>query len=178
MVFTPAYANKRIRMMREKADRLYQEERQRSTYTEIEGTDPIIPDYDFRNTRDKIDWLNENIARLKHAVNVFNTTTEIEDGSGKTIDMALVIMAELTTKKARLEHMISVEPKCLKTSSVIKNRTMVEYEVANFDLAEAQEEYRKVTEQLTALQLNLDLINNTKSLDFETDDYSEDWMQW
>ena len=176
MEFTPAHANKMIKMMREKADRLYQEESQRSTYTEIEGSTPVIPDYDFRGTRDKIDRLNENIASLKHAVNVFNTTTEMEDGSGNTIDMVLVIMAQLTAKKTRLEHMVSVEPKRLRTSSVMRNRTMVEYEVANFDLAAAQEEYQKVTEQLAALQLSLDLINNTKT--FKVEDYSEDWLQW
>ncbi|MCM1440434.1 MAG: hypothetical protein NC131_14700, partial [Roseburia sp.] len=72
---TSAVANKLPKKYNEDLQRLYNEEQQRSSYTEVEGIKPVIPEYDFKGTRKEIDLLMLKIFNLKHAINVFNTTT-------------------------------------------------------------------------------------------------------
>ena len=54
-----------------------------------------------------MDALNDKIAKLRHGINVFNTTTKLE-GFDFTVDESLVRMAMLTEKKNRLSRMKGV----------------------------------------------------------------------
>ena len=104
----------------------------------------------------QMDALNQKIAVLRHAVNVFNTTTVLE-GFGFTIDEALVRMAMLTKKKQRLAQMKQV-PSLVRTSPGYGSNTP-EMTCRNYDAEQVEQEYRRVSDQLTALQLTLDRAN-------------------
>ena len=39
---------------------------------------PIEAGYNFTSTQDEMDALNDKIAKLRHGINVFNTTTKLE----------------------------------------------------------------------------------------------------
>ena len=42
---------------------------------------------------------------------------------------------------------------------------IIEYSYANFDIAQAQADYEKVSEELARLQTALDVVNNTEQLE-------------
>ena len=126
MKLTSAGANKMIKAWNEDLEGLLKKEEAESRTTYGINEEPLPANYDFARMQQQMDALNQKIAVLRHAVNVFNTTTVLE-GFGFTIDEALVRMAMLTKKKQRL--------------------------------AQVEQEYRRVSDQLTALQLTLDRAN-------------------
>ena len=75
MKVTSAYANKLIRGYREELAALISSEK--DTCTTIYGASetPIETSYDFSSTQAEMDALNDKIAKLRHGINVFNTTT-------------------------------------------------------------------------------------------------------
>lgn len=95
MKVTSAYANKLIRGYREELAALISSEK--DTCTTIYGASetPIETGYDFSSTQAEMDALNDKIAKLRHGINVFNTTTKLE-GFDFTVDESLVRMAMLT----------------------------------------------------------------------------------
>ena len=89
MKVTSAYANKLIRGYREELAALISSEK--DTCTTIYGASetPIETGYDFSSTQAEMDALNDKIAKLRHGINVFNTTTKLE-GFDFTVDESLV----------------------------------------------------------------------------------------
>lgn len=75
-VFTSASANKRIRSLKEQLDSLLSAERENSTTSYCEGETPIKKEYSFLSTQVDIRQINDQIARLRHAINCFNTTAQ------------------------------------------------------------------------------------------------------
>ena len=114
MKLTSAGANKMIKAWNEDLEGLLKKEEAESRTTYGINEEPLPANYDFARMQQQMDALNQKIAVLRHAVNVFNTTTVLE-GFGFTIDEALVRMAMLTKKKQRLAQMKQV-PSLVRTS--------------------------------------------------------------
>ena len=114
MKLTSAGANKMIKAWNEDLEGLLKKEEAESRTTYGINEEPLPANYDFARMQQQMDALNQKIAVLRHAVNVFNTTTMLE-GFGFTIDEALVRMAMLTKKKQRLAQMKQV-PLLVRTS--------------------------------------------------------------
>lgn len=161
---TSAVANKLLKKLNEDLERLYKEEASKFVYTEIEGIEPIIPDYDFDKTREQVVELMRQIRELKHAINVFNTTTVVIEGM--TIDEVLVYMAMLTKEKNRLNNMILPVNKELQSGFGIRNN-QVEYKVLNYDVNDVRKHYKDLDDELTALQVQLDIVNSTVEFEIE-----------
>lgn len=161
MELTSAAANKMLKSYNERIAFLYQREYTNMTYTEVQGVKPEIPDYSFDETRQEIEELNRKVVILKHAINRFNTDTRLKK-IDVSIDMALIQLGQLSTMKKRLEQMRNTEKR--KIRSTFGQRATsgsVEYDVANFDKESVEKAYQKVCEDITTLQLELDLCNNT-----------------
>lgn len=156
---TSAVANKLLRKYNEDLKRLYNEETQCSTYTEIVGMNPTIPEYDFLGTRHDVRELMTKISKLKHAINVFNSTTVLKN-CNMTIDEALVYMSMLTKEKDRLESLIVPVSRKLKTGFDARNNH-VEYTVLNYDVPQVREKYENACQLLTDIQIELDTVNST-----------------
>lgn len=163
MQITSAGANKLIKNYKEEISSILQEERDTITTSYAPGEDPLPSDYDFLATDARLDDLHDKVARLKHSINVFNTTTVLED-IGCTIDEALVRMAILSDKKSRLSRMKSIQPLTRSSGSL---RSGPEFTKRNYDAAEVETEYKKVSDELTKLQLSLDKTNLTETFEFE-----------
>lgn len=156
---TSAVANKLLKKYNEDLERLYKSEAACSIYTEIEGVEPIVPEYDFELARVNIRRLMSAISELKHAINVFNTTTTLPN-SGFTIDEALVQMALLTKEKNRLDSLIRPTTKEVKTGFSVRSN-QIEYSVVNYDIDTVKKKYDAISKELTDLQLELDVVNTT-----------------
>lgn len=165
MKMTSASANKLLRQLNDEYAFLRRQDSEKNTYSEIDGIEPIIPEYDLEAHTREIAIVAGKIAHLKHAINVFNTTAVLPE-HGITIDEALVRMAFLTKEKERLDSMRVNQPKRLITGySARKNQ--VEYECTNYNPSEAGRLYAKTAEDLRKLQLELDMVNSTVTFDFE-----------
>ena len=149
MKLTSAGANKMIKAWNEDLEGLLKKEEAESRTTYGINEEPLPANYDFAR-------MQQQMAVLRHAVNVFNTTTMLE-GFGFTIDEALVRMAMLTKKKQRLAQMKQV-PLLVRTSPGYGSNTP-EMTCRNYDAEQVEQEYRRVSDQLTALQLTLDRAN-------------------
>ena len=72
---TSAYASKLLKKLTDERNYLANIENDRNTYFADEDTEPIIPDYDYHETKQNISDLNEKIMKIRHAVNLSNATT-------------------------------------------------------------------------------------------------------
>lgn len=169
MQISPAYANKLIHRKRETLRTLYTEEGKTSTTTAClnEDVEALRQRYDFIKTQAQMDQLNDEIVKLKHAINLFNISTVLP-GLGYTIDAALVRMKMLSDKKSRLSKMRTVE-EVSRTSGGFGSK-MPEYTYRNYDVADVEREIKAVDDELTQIQLSLDRANLESMIEVDIQD--------
>lgn len=163
MKVTSAAANKMIRELNNQIDMLRKVEDQSEKFNCSVGENPedVRPEYSFYDTQEKLWDLEDQVRKLKHAVNVFNTTTFISKFN-MTIDQILIWMPQLSQRIAKLEKMASRIPK-IRVSQYGSN--IVDYQIINYDLEEISKELEKHVKLLNNVQNELDIINNTKKFE-------------
>ena len=166
MKYTSAEAAKLLRGLNEEEAELKEEIRKKSTFLAAMGEDPktVRPEFNLKESLRDLNRLDERIRSVKHALNVFNSTTVIPE-INMTIDQALVYIPQLTYKKQLLGEMASRLPKQRDTGSYMRTSSVVDYLYANYDIEEAKKELRDVSEKLAQVQLALDLANSTMSFE-------------
>ena len=78
MKITSAGANKLLRKLEDDKRFLLSQEASASTYVVTEGAEAVIPDYDYRKTAQALEQVEAQVRRIKHALNVFNSTTVLD----------------------------------------------------------------------------------------------------
>lgn len=97
----------------------------------------------------------------------FNMQTILPE-RGITIDEALILLAQLSGRKERLNGLASRQPKeRLGDRYFGSGSGPIEYRYANYDVARAEADYRAVADEIAALQLELDLVNQTEVFSIE-----------
>ena len=66
-----------------------------------EDVESVRPAYDYSAVQAQLDTIQAQVRRIKHAINVFNTT-HIVPGYDMTVDERLVHIPQLTKKKEKL----------------------------------------------------------------------------
>ena len=90
MKMTSAYANKLIKKLKEDRDYWREIEKYRHKYVVAQGEEPIVPEYDFLEVHKAIADIDEKIIKIKHALNVTNSTNSVEvEGKIYTIDIPI-----------------------------------------------------------------------------------------
>jgi len=87
-----------------------------------------------------------------------------------TIDEMLVYIPQLTAAKAKYEQMSSRLPKQRRDEGRygrFSSSNLVEYIYANYNIAEAEEDYQKISRTLAKAQTALDVVNNTVQFEIE-----------
>lgn len=112
MRYTSSEANKLLRRLTEERDALLVKELKSSTFLAAMGedVDSVRPDYDYAQTQKELEELDRKIRMVKHAINGFNVSHEVQ-GFDMTIDQMLVYIPQLTSKKKKLSNMKSRLPK-------------------------------------------------------------------
>ena len=160
MKVTSAYANKMLKKLQEDKEFCLQQEANLSTYVAAIGEKPVVPEFDFIKNADKINSIDHDIAVIKHAINVNNSTNTIKVGSvTMTIDTALVTMAQLNRRKEDLDKMRQRQPKTRNKNYSMSNT--IEYTYLNYDVKKAQEMYDQISNLITCIQIELDKYNQT-----------------
>jgi len=166
---TSAYANKVLRKLAEEKDYWFNLETERSIYVAAEGEEPVVPDYDYENVAGKIAEIDCKVAKIKHAINLNNTTNSVEVGGKQMfIDEILVRMTQLNIRKRILDGLRRRDVKTrLKTSIYSSKKMAAEYEYINYDIETVNADYERVDAEIAEMQLALDKYNQT--VEFEVD---------
>lgn len=167
MICTSAEANKMLRKLNDEWMQTISHERDVRTFNAALNEDPesVRPAYDFSETQDKLDLLEDKIRRLKHSINLFNTTHTVP-GFSMTVDEMLVYIPQLNKRKAKLAEMKGMLPKS-RVEVYARGSNIIDYQYANFDLHAAAEAYEQVTDELNRAQLALDQLNTGVPFDFD-----------
>ena len=169
MKMTSAYANKIIRKLNEDKEFWSNKERNSCTYIAAVDEEPVIPEYDFAEVSGNIADIDEKIVRIRHALNVSNSTNTITVGDRQmTIDEVLIRMAQLNNRKSFLDMLRKNEPKeRVHSLRVASGKSVPEYEYINYDLDLVKAEYDRVDAEIAAMQIGLDKYNQTVELEVE-----------
>jgi len=170
MTVTSAEASKILNKLNDEENALLLNEEMASTFLACTSENPesVRPSYDYIETRDALEPLQHKIRKIKHALNVFNSTTVVP-GYGITIDEMLVLLPQLYRKKSKLNEMASRLPKSRAYSRHGRGESSstIDYLYANYDIDKVKEDYEKVSDELANAQLALDAVNH--SVTFELD---------
>ncbi|MBO4697934.1 MAG: hypothetical protein IJL03_02540 [Lachnospiraceae bacterium] len=166
MKYNSAQAAKLLSKLQQDFDSLAILEANAKTFLASVGEDveSVRPEYDYKATKKELDALSLKIRKVKHAINVFNTTTVVPE-FGITIDELLVYIPQLSAKKAKLRGMADTLPKARENNYGKSN--IIDYRIVNYDIKQVKKDLDVVTDELAKAQLALDTINH--SLEFDID---------
>lgn len=161
MLFTSAEANKMLRTLRDELSLLQQEESRNCKFncSVMENIEDVKPEYDFIDISKKMKMINNKIRKIKHAINIFNTTTEVIDDI--TIDEALIMLPQLNERKNTLHQMLVI-PEKKRERAYGSNASIIDYVYSNFNHDTVRVEYDRISKMIDEIQINLDQINSTK----------------
>ena len=166
MNYTSAQAAKLLSKLQQDHDNLTAREGKTKTFLASVGEDAesVRPSYDYEETKAQLTALETEIRRVKHAINQFNTTTVIPEFD-MTVDEMLVYIPQLSQKKAKLKEMANMMPKSRYKS--YEHSNIIDYQYINYDLEQVKADLDEVTEQLSAAQIALDLVNHSKTFEID-----------
>lgn len=111
----------------------------------------------MRNAQAEVE---NKIRKIKHAINVFNTTTTVPDFD-ITIDEMLVYLPQLSRQCETLSKMRDAMPKVRVNSGYSGGGAIIDYRYANYDIEEVGKSCTELSYTLAKAQTSLDLVNNT-----------------
>lgn len=167
MLVTSAQAAKLLRQLNDELRALQLKEANSSSFVAAiqEDIESVRPVYNFKKMRDAQAEVECKIRKVKHAINVFNTTTIIPDFN-ITIDEMLVYLPQLNAECTTLSKMRDAMPK-VRVSSGYSSGNIIDYKYANYDIEEVGRYYAELSDTLAKAQTVLDLVNST--VEFEID---------
>ena len=166
MKYTSAEANKLLKKLNDEIQTLASREAIGKEFLAAVGEDveSVRPDYSFAETQKKLCATEEKVRIVKHAINVFNTTTIIPEFN-ITIDQMLVYIPQLYHRKLQLEDMVRKLPKVREQGS--HSGSIIDYRYINYDLDEVGAELERITELLNRAQNALDNVNGTLTMELD-----------
>ena len=164
--YTSAEAAKLLKALEEEVKELNADEERMATFNAAVEEDPesVRPEYSYAKTQEKLNALTTRIRKVKHAINVFNTTQVVPE-FGITIDEMLILIPQLTAKKKKLSGMSARLPKERASNGRFSEPKFIDYTYANYDVKTVKEDLKKAATELSKAQLALDLVNTTVSFE-------------
>ncbi len=162
--FTSASANKLLKKLADDRAMLLSQEAEDCTYKCFKDEDPEIPEYDYEETTKQIEEIYEKERKIRHAIHQFNMTATLE-GTNTTVDEALIMLAQMSRKYARLERLRIKKPVTRLGAAYLKSS--VEFEYANFNVKQTRKDCKKLESEIFDLQLKIDNCNQTKSFEID-----------
>lgn len=168
MKMTSAQAAKLLRQWNESLKALQRREENTKTFLASLGEDleSVRPEYDYAAMQTEQAAIEANIRKLKHTLNVFNTTTIIPEFE-MTIDQMLIYLPQLTNRLEKLSRMKELLPKQRENALYSRNSAIIDYRYANYDIQTVEKDYEVLAETLAKAQTALDYINNTVLLEVD-----------
>lgn len=170
-MITSAYANKILKKLNDDKEYLRKMESEGYMYVAALDEEPVIPDYNYEQVAAAIEEIDNQIVKIKHAINLANLNSEIQVGDKTmTVDQILIRMAQLNRRRATLDTMRKQETKKrLTTSSYMVRKTAPEYCYINYDLDVVKADYERIDAEIAAMQIALDKYNQTFEFEVEVE---------
>ena len=124
------------------------------------------PEYDLRSVQARLARLEAQIRKVKHALNVFNSTHEVP-GFGMTIDQMLVYIPQLSQRRMKLRGMAGALPKARVRGRSAVNSAVIEYIYTNYSVEEAKALADEASDELARAQTALDKVNSTETMEID-----------
>ena len=83
-----------------------------------------------------------------------------------TVDEALIYIAMLSKKTAKLAEMKNRLPKAREISDIYSVNGIIDYRYINYDRQAVKTDYELAYDELSRLQIALDVLNNTLEFEF------------
>lgn len=154
MKITIKEAMKKISFLEQRINNLLQDERQNSYVEYINEADKELPSYNMEEVSQELESLQEEILKLRKAINKANQETLIGI-ENLTISDALIKLAQLNKNAQRFEELASYKQKA-RRASLGENLEWIE---RIYDVKEAQSQHLQILEKIYALQTALDKAN-------------------
>ena len=166
MKYTSSEANKLLKKLNQDYQNLLAIEQQSRSFVAatVEDVEAVRPEYDYAKMQNDIKAVCEKIRKVKHAINVFNTTA-IVDGFDMTIDEFLVYLPQLNERAVTLNRMQRALPKAREQSYGSGPNATIDYRYINYDLDTVVRDYDEVCDLITKGQTALDYLNNTAEIE-------------
>ena len=167
MRYTSAEAGKMLKKLKEEQESILLREANGKEFLAAVGEDleSVRPDYDFDLTQAALSAVETKIRKIKHALNIFNSTTVIPEFN-ITIDEMLILIPQLTARKNRLADMKDKLPKT-REQYRMSGSSILDYRYLNYDVNTVAAEYEKTTDMLAKAQNALDSVNMTQTLEVD-----------
>lgn len=168
MKYTSSGAAKLLRRLMEAHSALIEKENASESFLASVGEDieSVRPQYNYGETQEKLASIENEIRKVKHAINVFNATHIIPEFD-MTIDEMLVFIPQLSNRLRKLGSMRSVLPKSRESGGYRSSSPIIDYRYANYNVADAERDYVETSLLLSKAQLALDTINNTETMEID-----------
>lgn len=142
MQYTSAEANKLLKKLNEEKVLLNNDFRNKHSFIAAveENVEDVRPEFNLTEYFDKLEKLNSDIQKVKHAINIFNTTHFVMN---MTIDMALVYIPMLSEEKRVLSGLAMGQEKERVKESYGRTSTHIEYKYANYSISEAKDRLKR-----------------------------------
>ncbi len=166
MKITPDGAQKMIHSLETQRRQLVEKMNELSTFIVAvsEGNpEDLRPEFNFTDTVNEIKMIDEKIMKIKHARNVFNTTTYLPDEQ-MTIDEALIMMAVLNNNYKYYTKLGNAQKKRRNMSSYANE---IEYIYTNYDIGEAKNCGKSMYDKMLEIQSKLNLVNTTYTFEID-----------
>ena len=165
MKITPDEAQKLIHSLEEDRKQMVDKMKKLATFVVgISEGDPekLRPEFNFSETVHEIEKMDERMRKIKHARNIFNTTTFLPDEK-ITIDEALILMSVLNKNYGYYLELGNRQPK----EREHRFREEIEYSYVNYDVLEAKQYGKDMYERILEIQAKLNLVNSTCTFEIE-----------
>lgn len=166
MLYTSAEANKLLNKLAEDKRLIEKDEDLKSTFNAATTEDPekLRPAYSYEDTTTALDEINAKIRKIKHAINIFNTVTEVPE-FGMTIDQVLIYLPQLSNRIATLRQMSSRMSKMRAPSTFGGKTGIIDYTYVNYDLIKVKKDYQELIALQAKIQTALDVVNSTEKME-------------
>ena len=170
MKYTSAEAGKLVKRIEMEIARLLTGERKSSVFNaaSTENVEELRPEYDFAETQARLEELQEMLRKVKHAINAFNLSHELPGFEGVTIDQALIYIPMLRNRKSTLLNMAGRLPR-ERVNDRFSGGNFIDYTIINYDIKDVEKKYNELEEELTKMQLALDTINSTETMEIDVE---------
>ena len=156
---SPIEVTNRINALKEELKDLEEYEKKSSSFFVNLGQDKesLRPSYDFEETQKRYLELTQEVIKLKHTLNVFNTSTIVPDFN-MTVDQMLIYLPMLRGRKQTLQKMKDEPMNGLSSRVTYRG---VNYTYSNYSVQKVTEDYRRIAEEYSKARTALDFINVT-----------------
>ena len=162
---SPATVARRINALREELTDLERHEKETSSFTCTVGEDreKFRPSYDYEGTQRRYKEIPQEIRKLRHAMNVFNTSTMVP-GFDMTVDQMLVYLPQLRELKKKLGEMKKAP---ISGRSCSSYGGVKEYTYSNYSVEKVAEDYKLISDEYAKAHTALDYLNATGEIEVD-----------